>query len=431
MIYEEVVDRIDSIGQFAKDTGVIRAGKLLRDMGNPEKDLQIIHIAGTNGKGSTCAYIAQILKTNGYKTGLFTSPHLVDIRERIQINNEPVSKEEFVEAYEAVESMRTDQLAYFDYLFGMALYIFKKNRADYVVMETGLGGRFDATNAVNTPLISVITTISLEHTAILGNTIEEIAAEKAGIIKEGVPVVFCANDSRVRDVVAKRAKLCNSRCIAVDNTSYRMLQNSHGYIDFFIDNEYYKNDCFRISTSALYQIENASLALTACAVLEEYARVHLSHDLVKEAVLQTHWSGRMEKVMHNLYVDGAHNPQGIKVFVESVDSMYEGEDMPPATLLFSAVSDKNYEEMVKILCCCKHFNRVFVTVTGGVRKLSADIIENVFRENLADSSVTIQMCDDVEQALKRWDNELMFATGSLYLVGDIKNVLGNRLQEEV
>lgn len=431
MIYEEVVDRIDSIGQFVKDTGVIRAGKLLRDMGNPEKDLQIIHIAGTNGKGSTCAYIAQILKMNGYKTGLFTSPHLVDIRERIQINNEPVSKEEFVEAYEKVESMRTDQLAYFDYILGMALYIFKKNRVDYVVMETGLGGRFDATNAVSAPLISVITTISLEHTAILGNTIEEIAAEKAGIIKEGVPVVFCANDNRVRKVVAERAGFCNSRCISVDNKSYRMIQNSHGYIDFFVDNEYYKNDCFRISTSALYQIENACIALTACAVLEESGSIHLSRELVKEALLQTHWSGRMEKVMHNLYVDGAHNTQGIKAFVESVDSMYEDEKMQPATLLFSVVSDKNYEEMVKILCCCKHFNRVLVTVTGGVRKLSADIIENVFRENLADSQVMVQVCDDVGQALEIWDNGLMFATGSLYLVGDVKKVLGNRLQEEV
>ena len=146
-MYDEIIDRLNSIGQFASSSGVQRAEILLRDMNNPEEKLNIIHVAGTNGKGSVCAYIAQILQENGYKTGLFTSPHLVDVRERIRINNEMISKEDFVEAYEYVEEHHSGELAYFDYLFGMAVYYYNRQNVDYVVMETGLGGRLDATNA--------------------------------------------------------------------------------------------------------------------------------------------------------------------------------------------------------------------------------------------------------------------------------------------
>ena len=175
-MYDEIVDRLNRISQFASSTGVERGRRVLRNCGNPEKGLKIIHVAGTNGKGSTCAYIAQILQHNGYKTGLFTSPHLVDIRERIRINGQMISKSDFEEAYNAVENCRTQELAYFDYMLVMAMYYFKKQNVDYVVMETGLGGRLDATNAIENPVISVITTISLEHTAILGDTVENISA---------------------------------------------------------------------------------------------------------------------------------------------------------------------------------------------------------------------------------------------------------------
>lgn len=419
-MYDEIIDRLNSIGQFASSSGVQRAEILLRDMNNPEEKLNIIHVAGTNGKGSVCAYIAQILQENGYKTGLFTSPHLVDVRERIRINNEMISKEDFVEAYEYVEEHHSGELAYFDYLFGMAVYYYNRQNVDYVVMETGLGGRLDATNAVKQPLISVISTISLEHTAILGDTIEKIATEKAGIIKPGIPVVCSGVDKHAANVIKEIASDNASACIVLDENSYELKQNTYGNIDFLIHNEYYKNDCFRLATNALYQIENASIALTVCAVLKD-SGVKLDDRLTKEAVSKTHWAGRMEMVKENLYVDGAHNPQGIRSFVDSVNSLYESEELSDATLLFSVVSDKNYEQMIKILCECKHFKHIYVTMTGGARRLSSEIIKQTFEVYLP--GISIEISDSVDRVIHEWDNGLMFATGSLYLVGDVVRAL--------
>ena len=420
IMYDKIVDRLNGIGQFASSTGVERARNLLSNIGNPEKELKIIHVAGTNGKGSVCAFIAQILQDNGYKTGLFTSPHLVDIRERIRLNGEMISKENFEKAYEYIEKYSDGELAYFDYLLGMAMYYYKMQKADYVVMETGLGGRLDATNAINQPLISVITTISLEHTAILGDTIEKIAKEKAGIIKPGIPVVCSGADGQAAKVIKEIADEKGSKCYIIDNNTYELKQNTYGNIDFLIHNEYYKNDCFRLATNALYQMENASIALTVCAVLKEHG-VKLDNQLTKEAVRKTHWAGRMEPVRDNLYVDGAHNPQGIRSFVDSVNCLYDSGKLSDATLLFSVVSDKNYDQMIKILCECKHFKCVYVTMTGGMRRLSSKIIEQSFETHLP--GISIEIFDSVDDAISKWDNGLMFATGSLYLVGDVVRAL--------
>ena len=420
-MYNEIVNSLDSISQFASSTGLERGRQLLHDMNNPEKSLKIIHVAGTNGKGSVCAYIAGILQHNGYKTGLFTSPHLDDITERIRINGIMISQEDFEEAYWYVEEHRTQELAYFDYLFGMAMYYYSKHDVDYVVMETGLGGKLDATNAVDNPVVSVITTISLEHTAILGDTIEKIANEKAGIIKPGIPVVCSGIVKEAADVIRKRAADFGCDCHVVDDNTFELIQNTYGYIDFLIHNEYYKNDCFRLATNALYQMENASIALTACAVLASKGELILNEELVRKAVLETYWSGRMELVRNNLYVDGAHNPQGIQSFIESVNSLYENNPAEDATLLFSVVSDKNYDQMIKILCGCKHFRKVYVTMAGGLRKLSANIIKQAFEAYT--TGIDIVVFKSVDDALNRWDNRLMFATGSLYLVGDVVRAL--------
>ena len=223
------------------------------------------------------------------------------------------------------------------------------------------------------------------------------------------------------DVIRKRAADFGCDCHVVDDNTFELIQNTYGYIDFLIHNEYYKNDCFRLSTNALYQMENASIALTVCANLCDRGIIKLDNKAVSMAMYDTHWAGRMELLRDNLYVDGAHNPQGIQSFVDSVNSLYENSRLDKATLLFSVVSDKNYDRMIKILCSCKHFRQIYVTITGGVRKLPADIIKETFEAHIKDTPVYV--FESVEEAMKKWDNRLMFATGSLYLVGDVDRAL--------
>ena len=389
---------------------------------------RIVHVAGTNGKGSVCSFLDAVLQKAGKRTARFTSPHLVRVTERFSFDGQEADDALFLEAFEAVkasyahfEQEGLGHPTYFEYLFLMFMWMVRRKKPEYVILETGLGGRLDATNAVDNPVVSVITTISLEHTAILGDTIEKIANEKAGIIKPGIPVVCSGIVKEAADVIRKRAADFGCDCHVVDDNTFELIQNTYGYIDFLIHNEYYKNDCFRLSTNALYQMENASIALTVCANLCDRGMIKLDNKAVSMAMYDTHWAGRMELLRDNLYVDGAHNPQGIQSFVDSVNSLYENSRLDKATLLFSVVSDKNYDRMIKILCSCKHFRQIYVTITGGIRKLPADIIKETFEAHIKDTPVYV--FESVEEAMKKWDNRLMFATGSLYLVGDVDRAL--------
>ena len=225
-VFEKAVCALDEIPQFMALSGRARAEKMLRLLGAPHHRLKIIHVAGTNGKGSVSAYLERILRENGYKTGLFTSPHLLDIRERIQINGKMIEKADFLTQYAQVRSadsrLQEEEgvgLAYFDYFLGIALLTFVQEQVDFVVMETGLGGRLDATNAVDNPILAVLTAISLEHTQLLGDTVQAIAAEKAGIIKQGVPVVYWAGNEAAASVIAQTADNVQAPAVSVDELS--------------------------------------------------------------------------------------------------------------------------------------------------------------------------------------------------------------------
>ena len=419
MDYNEICRYLDSLGQFNEGTGVERGRKLLNIIGNPEKELKVIHVAGTNGKGSVCSYIESCLRNEGYKVGLFTSPHL----NTIQINRELISEEDFTQYFNkiyAAAGMNNAGLAYFDFFFGIAMLYFKEQNVDYVVLETGLGGKLDATNAVERPICSVITAIGLEHTAILGDTLEKIAGEKAGIIKHGVPVVYTDNEAVVTEVIKQKADMMKSFSYGVTPQQYTIVKNLNGCIDFLIDNEYYNNDCFHLATPAVYQAENAALALTVCAVLKSTYGIAMSDENIKKALAANKWQGRMEKVTDNIYVDGAHNPHGIRKFAETVDAMYAHSDKK-AALLFSVVSDKNFEEMIEVLSACRAFDRIAVTVTGGKRQLDRQYIKEAFKRH---TDIGIEVYDSAKAAIYALKNEdMVFGVGSLYLVADIKAVL--------
>ncbi len=422
MEYSEIKAFLNDTPQYGETTGVERAGKLLELLGNPDKNLKIIHIAGTNGKGSVCSYIDDILKKSGYKTGLFTSPHLVTIRERIQVDGELISREDFTQYFNKVyETARANnlKLAYFDFFFGAAMLYFDKCKVDYVVLETGLGGSLDATNAVHNPLCCVITTISLEHTAILGDTIKKIAEQKAGIIKQGVPVVY-ADDNEAFGVIEDIAHSKNSYCYGVSPQQYQIIKNFNGCIDFSLHNEYYINNCLRLATPAIYQVENVSIAITVCRLLKHLYHIDIKDSAIVDSAGSHIWQGRMEKLTDNIYVDGAHNPQGIQSFVNSVNGMY-ADSTDKAALLFSVVSDKNFEQMISILCGCKVFARIAITVTGGIRHLDKEYISAAFKRH---TDIEVEVYDSAKEAVLALKNEpMVFGTGSLYLVADIRKVL--------
>lgn len=422
MEYSEIKAFLNDTPQYGETTGVERAGKLLELLGNPDKNLKIIHIAGTNGKGSVCSYIDDILKKSGYKIGLFTSPHLVTIRERIQVDGELISREDFTQYFNKVyETARANnlKLAYFDFFFGAAMLYFDKCKVDYVVLETGLGGSLDATNAVHNPLCCVITTISLEHTAILGDTIKKIAEQKAGIIKQGVPVVY-ADDNEASGVIEDVAHSKNSYCYGVSPQQYQIIKNFNGCIDFSLHNEYYINNCLRLATPAIYQVENVSIAITVCRLLKHLYHIDIKDSAIVDSAGSHIWQGRMEKLTDNIYVDGAHNPQGIQSFVNSVNGMY-ADSTDKAALLFSVVSDKNFEQMISILCGCKVFARIAITVTGGIRHLDKEYISAAFKRH---TDIEVEVYDSAKEAVLALKNEpMVFGTGSLYLVADIRKVL--------
>ena len=422
MEYSEIKAFLNDTPQYGETTGVERAGKLLELLGNPDKILMILHLAVNNGKGSVWSYIDDILKKSGYKTGLFTSPHLVTIRERIQVDGELISREDFTQYFNKVyETARANnlKLAYFDFFFGAAMLYFDKCKVDYVVLETGLGGSLDATNAVHNPLCCVIKTISLEHTAILGDTIKKIAEQKAGIIKQGVPVVY-ADDNEASGVIEDIAHSKNSYCYGVSPQQYQIIKNFNGCIDFSLHNEYYINNCLRLATPAIYQVENVSIAITVCRLLKHLYHIDIKDSAIVDSAGSHIWQGRMEKLTDNIYVDGAHNPQGIQSFVNSVNGMY-ADSTDKAALLFSVVSDKNFEQMISILCGCKVFARIAITVTGGIRHLDKEYISAVFNRNTV---IEVEVYDSAKEAVLALKNEpMVFCTGSLYLVADIRKVL--------
>ncbi len=427
--YRTATEYLAALPQFMEGYGVDRCAVLLERLSHPEHNFKMIHVAGTNGKGSVCLYVHDILSKSGYRTGLFTSPHLVDIRERIRVDGKMISESDFAEFFSVVkgvdDSLGGGRLAYFDYMLGIAVLTFAKYNVEFAVIETGLGGRLDATNALQTPQISVISTISLEHTAVLGDSVEQIATEKAGIIKPDTTFVYLDGRNVVADTVIKRhAAALKCRMALVYRNELNICKNTGNYIDFSVSNRYYSNACFRINTGAMYQLDNCLEALTVAGVMREQGMVSITDEQIAAALETAHWQGRMDRLGENLYVDGAHNPEGISALVQSVTFIAKERR---AVLLFSVVSDKNIEQMAAIIARSHVFDRIFITQTGGSRRLCSEYIKEAFVRNEITDCV---VCDELEEAYAeasaaaRELSGVLFVAGSLYLVGDIARLCG-------
>ena len=424
MNYTEAVEYILSVPKFTKKNKMENTIELMERLGRPERKMKIIHVAGTNGKGSVCAFLSTMLVKAKKRTGLFTSPHLVKINERFQINNEPVSDEEFLAAYEkvrgAVEEMQKDGFAhptYFELLFAMAMVLFEEKAVEYVVLETGLGGRLDATNMVEKPIAAIITSISLDHTEILGDTIEKIAFEKAGIIKPGVPVIYDGRCKEAEKVILARARELGAPAFGLQEEMYEILENTDKSIDFSLSSRYHIHTRVTVPYLARYQVINSSLALMAMEVICKDIPI----GLCTEAVRETTWQGRMEPVMPGVVLDGAHNADGVREFVRTVQRMQKKYRV---TLLFSAVMEKDYEKMIATICRQTELAHIVVTEIAGDRNVPAEKLAEVFRRYTNTPVKAVRMIADAfREAFKEKGDGMLFCAGSLYLVGELKNLL--------
>ena len=402
-------------------------------MGEPDEGMKIFHVAGTNGKGSVCAFLQSVLRQAGCRVGTFTSPHLMEIRERFCINGEMVAEKVFEESYGAVRMLSQSMMekgychpSYFEFLFYMAMDMFRKTEMDIVILETGLGGRLDTTNVIKSPLVSVITSISLDHTEYLGDTIEKIAWEKAGIIKRGIPVVFDGNDRNASQVIRTRAKELGSPFYEVDRQGYEIT----GWEDKGCQARFYKTgeDFMEVTvpTVAEYQVMNAFLAFKALEAsgLKEVMGLEITRPQMKEGIANMYWPGRMEKVLPGVYLDGAHNPGGIKAFVRAAAGLCEA-GKKRADLLFSSVSDKDHDKMIKEIAGALPLDQVVVAHIHSERGLKTEVLLKEFQNACG---CGVEGFQTVEEAVlymlhKKDEEHLLFCVGSLYLMGEIKLVL--------
>lgn len=403
--------------------------ELLSRLGNPQEGIKIIHVAGTNGKGSVCAYLNAMLLAGGKKTGLFTSPHLVRINERFQINGEDVSDEQFLDAFLKVEKAAKEYEAegeghpsYFETLFLMGMLIFKEAGVEYLVMETGLGGRLDATNVVEKPLACIITSISRDHTEYLGDTLEAIAGEKAGIIKAGVPVIYDASQPGPASVIAAKAKEMGSPAWPMEPSFYEMKTQSREGITFTFEYPGGEKAELAIPYVAKYQMMNASLAFYTMHILQD---VHdIPKNVLAEGLSKIKWPCRMEMAAPGVIIDGAHNEDGIAQFVSTAGYFAKENEI---TILFTAVADKHYHEMIGEICEGIHPSHVVATQIDGSRVVPAEVLAEDFRKaGCTDVCAEPEIGAAYEKALGKKGSGMLFCVGSLYLAGELKAYLAKR-----
>ena len=429
MNYTEAVDYIETIPKFTVKHPPEHTRELLSRLGNPQEGNKIIHVAGTNGKGSVCAYLNAMLLAGGKKTGLFTSPHLVRINERFQINGEDVSDEQFLDAFLKVEKAAKEYEAegeghpsYFETLFLMGMLIFKEAGVEYLVMETGLGGRLDATNVVEKPLACIITSISRDHTEYLGDTLEAIAGEKTGIIKAGVPVIYDASQPGPASVIAAKAKEMGSPAWPMEPSFYEMKTQSREGITFTFAYPGGEKAELVIPYVAKYQMMNASLAFYTMHILQD---VHdIPKNVLAEGLSKIKWPCRMEMAAPGVIIDGAHNEDGIAQFVSTAGYFAKENEI---TILFTAVADKHYHEMIGEICEGIHPSHVVATQIDGSRVVPAEVLAEDFRKaGCTDVCAEPEIGAAYEKALGKKGSGMLFCVGSLYLAGELKAYLAKR-----
>ena len=421
MDYQQVVTTIENSHRFGKASGYEVSSELLEVLGHPEAGKHIIHIAGTNGKGSTAVYVSNILQAAGFCVGMFTSPHLIDFTERIQVNGQQILQQDVVRLGERLLSLPLQlEPTMFDYCLAMALLYYQEQECDFIVLETGLGGRLDSTNAIGViPDVSIITRIGFDHMAYLGHTLTAIAGEKAGILKTGTKAVLAVNDM---EAMAVLQHTCQQRNIRY----YDLNEDSDWGVRAFVEAH---RDAI---LPGKYQVENAMNAVAAMyLLLEKNAFFGLVsgeeefRQLLLRGLSASFWAGRMEQLEDDpvVIVDGAHNPQGVEALRESIEERFPDQKM---VFLMAVMADKDYIQMIEeLLPIAAHF---FTVTVSSERALQGSELAKRIRNQ----DVPADYIEDVERAYEmakeygRTYHMPVVAFGSLYFIGSLLEKVKSR-----
>lgn len=423
MTYEEALRYIHSVDWKGSRPGLERISILTERLGHPEDSLRFIHIAGTNGKGSTSAMLASILKSAGYRVGLYTSPYVERFNERIVYDGEPISDDDLARDTETVKAAAEgmeDAPTEFELITAVAFVYYRRMGCDYVVLECGLGGRWDATNVIHTSVLSVITGIALDHCAILGDTTAKIAAEKAGIIKPGVPVLFGEGDDDAEEVIRKTAEARGSLYTRTDFSKISEIRPTLDGTTFCFGERTVK-----IALPGLYQTRNTATVLTAVDLLRAEG-VDLPEDAVTQGLAAARWKARFEILARDPLViyDGAHNPQGIEGAVENIRAILSPRTSDGrVTLLMGVMADKEHERMIGMLAPLA--SHVTTVTPANARSLDAAEVAREFRDRGVEAVSYACLEDGVRAAIEiaRREGRPLVCLGSLYMYADVKRAV--------
>lgn len=432
---EELIQRIWSMTAKKGPIGLKRMKRLLELLGSPEKELKFIHVAGTNGKGSVCQFMASMLRAAGYSVGVFTSPHVMEYNERFDIDRQYISDDDFCRIATYVMSfadkVNDEGFGYFsefEILTSTALVYFKEQSPDIVILETGIGGKMDMTNVISHPLVSVITQIGFDHVDMLGDTLAEIAEAKAGIIKEGIPVVSESPELEVKKVISDTAKKKNAKFIDAALAKYKINDYSELMsfdFEFSEGPDEVKMDSIKIGLIGEHQVRNAITALLAVKSIRDRGLIAIDDSEIKQGLENARNMGRFEILRSNPYIviDGSHNPQGLTAAMATLNELRETIFKNKRIMtVFGCFADKEYHNMTEILktglakACC---NEVIATEPVSPRALKAEELKKL----LEDENIAVTAISDEETAFDRAlasGADVLLFLGSIYLIGDIR-----------
>lgn len=434
MNYEQARAFLETTKQYGSVLGLLSIRSLMEKLGNVQENLSIVHVAGTNGKGSVCAMLDQILREASYTVGCYSSPAVFSYLEIYRFNGSAITPEDYAACMERVHMACVELVAEgkphptsFEVETALAFVYFAQKKCDIVILETGMGGAGDATNLIRHPICAVLTDISMDHMEFLGNTPEEIAAVKAGIIKEKCPIVTISQRSEVMRVIAKRAKeLCAPLTVAHETQILRAVYDADGMEIALVEED--RPDAYevRLALSGAYQVRNALLAITAARTLQRCGLL-IGDEHIRKGLANVRWSGRFETIRTSprFIIDGAHNEAAAARLKDTIENCFTNR---PITYIIGVLADKEYEKMLRLLL--PYARKVYTVTPENPRALSGEILAAKARRFHADVTFEAEIASAVSHAVKgAAEDEIILAFGSLSYLAQVKEAVSCQLQE--